>query len=295
MDKNIIENNFVSQNVIDLLKAYNGLTKNGKSIVFDDYIKTYGKKKAINILNARGFRMYGIAPNISGKILENISAKMLNRATSSKFESSQLYSSFAFVKYDGDGLNFFEEQNNQLVFNCLIQKKFVDIKKLFSLEQLKNEIESGRVVLLDVKEKPVDVSNYFTSNLKLVDREYIKNFGDNYIQKRIFPTIKYLGGEFYEGNKNFYFNKFDKLQNEYLAVEKGILRTLLEYELQNDQVEISYQMEKAQNKIMKLAGEYQKSATQMGKMLSLNQMMLEKLGGETTISQKQRKEKDFEF
>lgn len=295
MDKNIIENNFVSQNVIDLLKAYNGLTKNGKSIVFDDYIKTYGKKKAISILNARGFRMYGIVPNISGKILENISAKMLNRATSSKFESSQLYSSFAFVKYDGDGLNFFEEQSNQLVFNCLIQKKFVDIKKLFSLEQLKNEIESGRVVLLDVKEKPVDVANYFTSNLKLVDREYIKNFGDNYIQKRIFPTIKYVGGEFYEGNKNFYFNKFNNLQNEYLAVEKGILRTLLEYELQNDQVEISYQMEKAQNKIMKLAGEYQKSATQMGKMLSLNQMMLEKLGGETTISQKQSKEKDFEF
>lgn len=46
---------------------------------------------------------------------------------------------------------------------------------------------------------------------------------------------------------------------------------------------------------MKLAGEYQKSATQMGKMLSLNQMMLEKLGGETTISQKQSKENDFEF
>ena len=295
MDKKISKNNFVSQNVIDLLRAYNGLTKNGKSKVFDDYVKVYGKKKTISILNARGFRMYGIAPNISGKILENISAKMLSNATNLKFELARLYSSFAFVKYEDDGLNLFEEQSNQLIFNCLIQKKFVDIKKMFSLEQLKNEIENGRIVLLDVKERTVDTANYFTNNLKLVERDYIKNFEDNYIQKRIFPTIKHMDSEFYEENKKFYFNKFSKLQSEYLAVEKGILRTLLEYELQNDQVEISYQMEKAQNKIMKLAGEYQKSATQMGKMLSLNQMMLEKLGGETTASQSKSKEKDFEF
>ena len=104
MNKKISKNNFVSQNVIELLRAYNGLTENGKSIVFDDYVKTYGKKKTISILNARGFRMYGIAPNITGKILENISAKMLSHATNLKFEPSQLYSSFAFVKYEDDGL-----------------------------------------------------------------------------------------------------------------------------------------------------------------------------------------------
>ena len=68
-----------------------------------------------------------------------------------------------------------------------------------------------------------------------------------------------------------------KLKAERVKVKKEILKKLLAFELEHEQLELSDNLEKMQNKLVKLASSYQTSATELGSQLSQNQKLLQLL------------------
>lgn len=68
-----------------------------------------------------------------------------------------------------------------------------------------------------------------------------------------------------------------KLKDERIKVKKEILKKLLAFELEHEQLELSDSLEKMQNKLVRLANNYKSSASRPGTLLSQNQRLLQLL------------------
>ena len=132
-------------------------------------------------------------------------------------------------------------------------------------------------MLVGVREVEIKNNNYFNKNLIEVDREYISSYDNSFLKRNIVPSIRYIGNA--EIAKNI--KKFDiimpKLKNERVKVKKEILKKLLAFELEHEQLELSDNLEKMQNKLVRLANNYQSSASRLGTLLSQNQRLLQLL------------------
>ena len=107
------------------------------------------------------------------------------------------------------------------------------------------------------------------------------------LQKNIYPSLKYCDNEQISANLSKYLTN-PQFRAEYTKVTKSILKTLLVYELQNQQILISDNLEKTQSKMVKLAVEYKSVAMNLSEKLSLNQKLLDLL-----LSKKKSQIQDF--
>lgn len=274
-NKKLMQN--YKNNILHMLKVYHGVQKFGDDLQFNDFVKNYGKKKVINILNGRGFKYYKINPQFDGGVLDQITQNMFSKLTGKQCKTQKLYSKYYYSKYKPTlNSNQLELQDTQILFNCVVLDNNVNIKKCYSMVELKNLIKSGKVVLLDVKEKAITNKNYFNQDLQLVQKNFIATVDNYFLQKNIFPSIKYVDNEVVCKNiKNFAVS--EKFNQEYNKVKKEIIKQLLAYEIQNQQILLSDNLEKMQNKMVKLANQYQSSASVLGSQLSNNQRLLQLL------------------
>lgn len=279
---------YFQNDICHLLNVYNNL-KNYQDIqYFNNFVKIYGKQKVANILYARGLKSCNIQPS-NPKILNEISKNMVNKATGRNYKLSKLYSKY-FHKVFLTNANFeLEETDVQIVFDCLVQNESVDIKNTFSLNALKQLIEEEKIVLLGVKEKPILSNTVLNQNLIEINSELIKTYSNGFIEKNICPSIKYCDNSRIMANIDNFYKKFPKLLKENVKIQKEVVKELLIYELQNQQIVISDNMEKTQTELMKTLNNYKMETEKYSKMLRLNQLLLKNLSKDAV------EDNDFDF
>lgn len=267
----------VNTTIYNLSNAYHKLYKNSDEQYFDEYIVNYGKNKLNRVLSLYGFPYYKISPNNSSVVVNQITKNMIAKATNKKVKYAKLYSKYLVTEYaPNDELNLIEN-NKQVVFDCVLLKDNVNIKKSYSIDELKQAIAQAKILLIGVREVEIKNNNYFNKNLIKVDREYISTYGNEFLKRNIVPSVRYINNP--EILKNC--KKFDyilpKLKTERVKIKKEILKKLLAYELEFEQLELSDSLEKMQNKLVSIANKYQTSATILGNQLSQNQKLLQML------------------
>ena len=271
------ETNF-NNKIINLSNAYHKLYKFNDEQFFDEYISVYGKSKLNKILGIYGFSYYNILPNSSGEVVNQITQNMVAKATNKRVKYAKIYSKYLVKSYGtSNEFDFLTEKDKQIVFDCLVLKDNVNIKKNYSIDELKQAICEAKMLLIGVREVEIKNNNFFNKNLIEVDREYISNYGNSFLKRNIMPSIRYINNaEILKNTKKFDF-VMPKLKAERVKVKKEILKKLLAFELEHEQLELSDNLEKMQNKLVKLASSYQTSATELGSQLSQNQKLLQLL------------------
>jgi hypothetical protein len=231
---------------------------------FYNFVSVYGKKKIMSILKAKGVQDYGISPSVQKNVPYLLSCKVADSATKQKYQYAKLYSNYCISRYSAtDELNILDENKKQIMFDCLVKNKSVDTKKKFSLMEIKKLVDSGKIILLAVKEKPL--------------LEHISNFENKYLFNRLFPILQYADKPEILNNLAFYSKQMPKISKEINKANRAVLKTVLEYELQMEQIALSAQFEKEQREMMKSIENYQNNAGKLSKLLNLNQVLLEKL------------------
>lgn len=278
MKNQLQSNNLITNNIYNLSKAYHKLYKFGDEQYFDSYISAYGKNKLNKILNLYGFPYYKIAPNSSGAVVNQITKNMIAKATNKKVKYAKIYSKYLVKSFsNNDELSFLTEKDKQIIFDCIILKDNVNIKKNYSISELKQAISEAKLLLIGVREVEIKNNNYFNNNLIEVDREYISSYGNGFLKRNIVPSIRYINNaEILKNTKKFDYI-MPKLKDERIKVKKEILKKLLAFELEHEQLELSDSLEKMQNKLVNLANKYQSSASRLGTLLSQNQRLLQLL------------------
>lgn len=272
--KNINYNN----TICNLSNAYHKLYKYCDEQNFDEYIAVYGKNKLNKILNIYGFPYYKIAPNNSTTVANQITKNMIAKATNKNVKNCTIYSKYFVKNYqNAQEFDFLTETNKQVVFDCVALNDSVNIKKNYSIDELKQAIKDAKLLLLGVREVEIKNNNYFNKNLIEVDREYISSYGNGFLKRNIVPSIRYINNaEILKNTKKFDYI-MPKLKDERIKVKKEILKKLLAFELEHEQLELSDSLEKMQNKLVNLANKYQSSASRLGTLLSQNQRLLQLL------------------
>lgn len=269
-----------------IIKLYRDVQKYGCIEEFENFVKIYGKNKIIEIVNARGVGYNKIVPKTNGSVLDEISKSIFDKVNGKNYEVKKLYSKYYYTKYKNCGNNELVSENTQILFNCLATSD-INIKKTYSIAELNNLIKNKKVVLLDVKERPVNDKNFFSKDLMQVHKQFIATVDNCCLQKNIYPSLKYCDDEQISANLSKYLTN-PQFRAEYTKVTKSILKTLLVYELQNQQILISDNLEKTQSKMVKLAVEYKSVAMNLSEKLSLNQKLLDLL-----LSKKKSQIQDF--
>ena len=264
--------------ICKMSKAFYNLYKHNDEQYFDKYISEYGKNKLNKILSIYGFPYYKILPNSSGAVVNQITKNMVAKATNKKISCAKLYSKYVVKSYGANSeFDFLTEKCKQIVFDCLVLKDNVNIKKNYSIAELKQSVCDAKMLLIGVREVEIKNSNFFNKNLIEVDREYISSYGNSFLKRNIVPSIRYINNaEILKNTKKFDYI-MPKLKAERVKVKKEILKKLLAFELEHKQLELSDNLEKMQNKLVKLANSYQTSATELGSQLSQNQKLLQLL------------------
>ena len=268
----------LNSTIYNLSNAYHKLYKYVDEQYFDNYICEYGKNKLNKILNLYGFPYYKIAPNSSGVVVNQITKNMIAKATNKKVKYAKIYSKYLVKSYAEDGeLNFLTEKDKQIIFDCIVLRDNVNIKKNYSIDELKQAIIEATLLIVGVREVEIKNNNYFNKNLIEVDREYISSYGNGFLKRNIVPSIRYINNpEILKNNKKFDYI-MPKFKTERIKVKKEILKKLLAFELEHEQVELSDSLEKMQNKLVNIANKYQTSASRLGTLLSQNQRLLQLL------------------
>ncbi|MGN1213251.1 MAG: hypothetical protein ACI4TZ_04345 [Christensenellales bacterium] len=267
-----------NNNIINLSNAYHKLYKFNDEQFFDEYISVYGKNKLNKILGIYGFPYYNILPNSSGAVVNQITKNMVAKATNKRVKYAKIYSKYLVKSYgENNEFDFLTERDKQIVFDCLVLKDNVNIKKNYSIAELKQAVCDAKMLLIGVREVEIKNNNFFNKNLIEVDREYISSCGNLFLKRNILPSIRYINNaEILKNTKKFDYI-MPKLKAERVKVKKEILKKLLAFELEHEQLELSDNLEKMQNKLVKLASSYQTSATELGSQLSQNQKLLQLL------------------
>lgn len=261
-----------------ILQICNNLKEYDDEVGFDNFVRIYGKNKIINILNARGFSLYNIPPQPTGGIIDKISRETINKSSNRNLSLTTLYSPYCYVKYANNfANNIMEEQKFQILFVCLTDNTAVDIKRKFTVEQLKNEIGKNNVILLNVKEKQIANKSIYVDDLVQIDKSYIGKAENGFLQKNIFPSIKFFDNNDIMQNIHAFESKNENLPAEQLKVKKCMAKVVLEYEAENQQIVLSNTIETMKKNIETQVFNYQKSQEKLSKLLSLNQQLLESL------------------
>lgn len=267
-----------NNNIINLSNAYHKLYKFNDEQCFDEYILVYGKNKLNKILGIYGFPYYNILPNSSGAVVNQITKNMVAKATNKRVKYAKIYSKYLVKSYGANNeFDFLTEKDKQIVFDCLVLKDNVNIKKNYSISELKQAVCDAKMLLIGVREVEIKNNNFFNKNLIEVDREYISSCENSFLKRNIVPSIRYINNaEIIKNTKKFDYI-MPKLKAERVKVKKEILKKLLAFELEHEQLELSDNLEKMQNKLVKLANSYQTSANELGSQLSQNQKLLQLL------------------
>src|SRR5574344_353481 len=286
-------NEIITYNQNDItgtIQILGSLQKCRDTMFFDNFASVYGKNKIQKILNTRGLEAYGIFPSANVDTIDKISQKIFSKVTDKKYILSLMYSPYYYVKYVQNELTGkMDEQKIQFGYDTLVDNSQVDIKRKWTVRELKYLIESDKVVLLGIKEKLLDDNSFFEGSLEQVDRTFVMTSENNFIEQNIFPSIKYVGNQIIMKNIANFEQKYEKMQKELHEVDSIKKKKILEYELENQQIVISSTLEHGQEQLKLIASEYQKKALRLQNLLNLNQKVLD------AITPKQRtNEKDYE-
>ncbi len=279
---------YEQNDILSLLKVLNSLSKSQDTKFFYNFLANYGTKKVSDILNSRGFEMYGIAPSKNLDVVDIISKNIFTKITNKKYINSLLNSPYYYSKYIlNPQTNSMTEQKIGLVYNVIVDNSKIDIKKCYTIDELKILIDNKNVVMLGVKEKPINSESYFFESLQEVDKNFIAQAKNGLIQKSIFPSIKFSDSKISQNLVKFE-NQYPNLNAEMTKVNKKVLHKVLQYEIQNQQIFLSSILENGQKQFKNLVNEYQTKANKIQKMIETNQKLLFALG-------EKQKTSDFEF
>lgn len=266
---------FTNNNIKQFLRAYHKLFESGDESMFDRCIVEYGKLKTANILKHCNF---ATATGVNGQkvgVFDAVSTKIFKEATKKDCKFCSLYSVYKINQYEqADDQIFLTENSKQIVFDCVVIDKSVNIKKNYGLAEIHQLIERGHIVLLGVKQNKIAGNNFFSKNLIEVDHDYISNFANGFLQKNIFPGIKYLSDQVVMQNARHFDKKFKGLKAARVKIKKEIAKQVVAFELKNDQTELCDSLEKIQNKMVNIANKYKSSASAMQSQICINQNLL---------------------
>lgn len=263
-----------TSNIYQIIKLYHQLHKYNDEKATDNFLQKYGQAKISKILKVYGFMRYGVAQNFEGNVYNQISANVVSKTLKKPVSFCRLYSVYKVSEKQQGDVGFFDNDARQIVFDCLLINKCVNIKKNYSLAEIKQLIESQRLILIGVKESQIKNNNFFNRNLIEVDRSYIANFGDNFLQKNILQILEFKSDvlpSLFCTKRNV---QIDTLKLEQIKCKKEILKKLLVYELQTEQLKIADNLDEMKSKITKVASSYQTNAEQLSSKLSLNGQLL---------------------
>lgn len=289
MGKNSEIIKYESNDIAGIMKVLNQLSKKPDTIYFYNFANVYGPKKISSILNNRGFELYNITPDGSVDVVDKISKHIFNNISDRKYVNSLLYSPYYYTKYvQNPATNEMTPQRVWLAYNVLVDNKVVDIKNTYKIFQLKQLTENKDVVLLGMKEKVLTNELSFLENLCPVDKDFFATIGDGFMQKLVFPSIKYAGNPAILGNLASFEKQYPLLNSEITKVNKKIAQKVLAYEVENQQIVLNSALEKGQEQFKNLVNEYQSKAGKIQNLINLNEKLLSALG-------EKPKQTDFDF
>lgn len=282
---------YESNDIAGIMKVLNQLSKSPDTIYFCNFAKKYGTKKICSILNSRGFELYNITPDGNIDVVDKISKHIFNNVSSRKYVNSLLYSPYYYTKYvQNPATNQMTPQKVWLAYNVLVDNKVVDIKNTYKIYQIKELADNKDIVLLGVKEKVLTEDLSFFSNLCPVDKDFFATIGDGFMQKLIFPSIKYAGNPNILANILNFEKEYPLMKSETTKVNKKIAQKVLAYEVENQQIVLNSALEKGQEQFKNLVNEYQSKAGKIQNLINLNEKLLSVLG-----EKPKQAESDFEF
>ena len=284
MGKNTLVVGYKQNSILDLMRA---ILKSQDTSVFYDFVNNYGVSKICDIVNSNEYQSSLLNNDIDN--IDIISKRIFNNISNVQYNNAILNSPYYYVKYTlNPSTNVMVEQNISLLYDVLINNKKVDVKKRFSVDDIKRYIESKDIVLLGIKEKEIAVDSYFFGDLQEVDKNFVAEVDDGFIKKSIFPSIKFADSETIIQNLQKFENDFENLSKEMQKANKKILHSVLKYEVQIQQIYLSGVLADGQKQFVQLVNEYQTKASKIEKMIDFNQKILETLG-------EKPKAKDYKF
>lgn len=283
---------YTQNDIASTMKVLTELSRCKDTMYFYNFAKSYGTKKINNILNARGFEMYGISPSQNFDVSDVISKHIFSKVSNQKYINALLFSPYYYSKYVLDAKNnTMQEQKIWVAYNALVNNKNVDIKQKYTIGSLKHLVNSGDAILLGVKEKLLEGDSYFFEDLMQVDSSFVVTAENGFVQKSIFPSIKYAASDVITKNIAQFENRFPLLNVELNKVNKKIAQKILQYEIENQQIVLSSALEKGQQQFQNIVLEYQTKASKIQNLLELNQKLLSALG---TSNKDTARDFDFE-
>ena len=284
MGKNTLVVGYKQNSILDLMRA---ILKSQDTSIFYDFVNNYCVSKICDIVNSNEYQSSLLNNDIDN--IDIISKRIFNNISNVQYNNAILNSPYYYVKYTlNPSTNVMVEQNISLLYDVLINNKKVDVKKRFSVDDIKRYIESKDIVLLGIKEKEIAVDSYFFGDLQEVDKNFVAEVDDGFIKKSIFPSIKFADSETIIQNLQKFENDFENLSKEMQKANKKILHSVLKYEVQIQQIYLSGVLADGQKQFVQLVNEYQTKASKIEKMIDFNQKILETLG-------EKPKAKDYKF
>ena len=272
---------YQQSDIMEIMRVINQMSTSKDARIFYAFAQKYSPRIICQILNNNGFD--NVARSNGFDMVDSISRNMLTKAANKKYINVLLYSPYYYSKYTlNQATNQMEEQNIWLAYNAVADNFKVDIKKKYSLENLLPLIASGDVVLLGLKEKQISSEKLFFENLTRVDKDYFAKAKDGFIQKNIFPSVKYADNIAIRGNLESFEAKLPRLKDEMSQTNKRIIQKVLGYEISNQQIVLSNALEKGQQQFMSMVEEYQTKANKIQHLMALNDKALSALGEKKT-------------
>ena len=280
---------YTQNDIASVMKVINEISKRKDTMYFYNFAKSYGTKKICGILNSRGVDAYGISVDANFDVVDKISKNIFNKISKENYINSLLYTPYYYSKYVlNPQNNSMQEQKIWIAYNVLVNNKNVNIKQKYTIKSMKNLVESGDAVLLGVKEKLLTGDSYFFEGLTQVDKDFVATAENAFVQKSIFPSVKFANNDAVLNNLASFEKKYPLLTDEMNKVNKKIAQKVLQYEIENQQIVLSSALEKGQQQFQNLVLEYQTKASKIQNLINLNQRLLSALGTSP-------RSKDYEF
>lgn len=271
---------YQQSDIMEIMRVMNQMSSNKDARIFYAFAQKYSPRKICQILNNYGFD--GVTYNNNVDVVDRISRNLLSRVAVKNYINTLLYSPYYYTKYVLNPVtNQMEEQYIWLAYNALADNFTVDIKKKFSLENIKPLVDNGSIVFLGIKEKQIDADKAFFENLNKVDKDFFAKAKDGFIQNNIFPSIKYADNVAICNNILSFEKRFPRLSQEMFNINKKIMQKVLGFEVQNQQIILSNAREKGQQQFLSIVEEYQRKASKIQNRIELNEKLLNALGIKT--------------
>ena len=270
---------YQQHDITNIIRLMTELSNRQDAMFFYTFAKNYGTRNICQILNNRGFEMYGITLTNGVDVVDKISKNMISKVSNKRYINSLLYSPYYYSKYvQNQATLAMEEQKIWFAYNTLVDNSKVDIKKRYSIDGLSNLVNNGDVILLGLKEKQITADSLFFEGLTRVDKDYLAKAQNGFIEKNIFPSVKFADCNSICQNLQQFEKRFPKLKQEMISVNKKIAQKVLQYEVQNQQILLSNTLEKGQEQFKYIVEEYQRKAGKIQNLMALNQKLLTALG-----------------